>query len=657
MYSLIKKNEFHINKNKNRIFIKKLSKLNLFFQYFFFFVSYYLYYLSLEKCMSGRVICALKIKWIQKKIIQSFVSSIILGILAEFIFLKLISKFHLLHCFLFFFIVYNYSHGEDFYDHGLYNFSGCIIIIISIIILLSPFNIILYLKKKKKYKIILIYLLILIVFSFIIKYLIIEYLICNDWNRGLNNTYIENNINKYGCNIKIPKFCPYKLGSYFLDISKLSNIKCGNDSKSRNKFLIFSNSTYINYNTSRFGFPLVNRVSKPLNCSNENIKLFTKINLIDMDNEVQLKEIGKNNFPEIIVDFTDNPNGKMIINLRFNESLSKERLENEKKTNPYSKNIIILYFDSVSRSSSLRQLKKTTKFFENFISYKGNYNPEYPSQNFHSFQFFKYISFYNNTLGNYLKIFYGKDNSSHMIRITKYLKENGYITAFSNDLCLRDSCYMAHAMDKEEICDHEFLLCDPNMKNENSMIKRCLYDKLNIEYQYEYGFQFWEKYKYNRKFLAIVNNDGHEGTLELLKYDDEIIFNFLNKLFKKNMLKETTILLLSDHGCPMPSLYHFSEFFKLEKYLPMLFILTYDKKNNSYNDQYKNIQKNQQILITSYDIFNTIGFLIYGEYYSKIKNKSFNIKTPKSKYGKNLFSEIKAKRSSYNFENMPKNIC
>jgi hypothetical protein len=107
----------------------------------------------------------------------------------------------------------------------------------------------------------------------------------------------------------------------------------------------------------------------------------------------------------------------------------------------------------------------------------------------------------------------------------------------------------------------------------------------------------------------------------------------------------------------MPSLYHFSEFFKLEKYLPMLFILTYDKKNNSYNDQYKNIQKNQQILITSYDIFNTIGFLIYGEYYSKIKNKSFNIKTPKSKYGKNLFSEIKAKRSPYNFENMPKNIC
>ena len=503
----------------------------------------------------------------------------------------------------------------------------------------------------------LIYLFILIILFFIIKNIILEYLKCNDWHKGLNNTYIDNNINLYGCKIKIPKFCPYKIGSYFLDISKISRFKCGTNSKAKYKMLKFSNSIYINSNTSRFGFPLLNKVSLPFKNLGENIKLFTKINLVDMDNKVQLKKIGKQNIPEIIVDFTENHNGKMFINLRFNESLSKERIKKEKNSNPYSKNIILLYFDSVSRSASLRQLKKTTKFFENFIYKNGNYNPKYPYGNFHSFQFFKYFAFFNCTFGNYPKIFYGKDNSSHMIRITKYLKENGYITTFSNDLCLRDSCYISRTMKIDEICDYEFLLCDPNTKNSNSMIKRCLYDKLNVEYQYEYGFQFWEKYKNNRKFLAIVNNDGHEGTLEILKYDDEIIYNFLNNLFKKNMLKETTILLLSDHGCPLPSLYHFNDFFLLEKYLPMLYLFTYDKKNISYFEQYKYIHENQQILITSYDIYNTIGFLIYGERYSKIKNKTFSINTPKSKYGKNLFSQINPKRNPYNFENMPKNIC
>ena len=61
------------------------------------------------------------------------------------------------------------------------------------------------------------------------------------------------------------------------------------------------------------------------------------------------------------------------------------------------------------------------------------------------------------------------------------------------------------------------------------MTKRCLYEKTNIDYQYEYGLKFWRIYKGNRKFLMIVNNDGHESTLEVIKYDDNIIYNFLNK--------------------------------------------------------------------------------------------------------------------------------
>ena len=194
------------------------------------------------------------------------------------------------------------------------------------------------------------------------------------------------------------------------------------------------------------------------------------------------------------------------------------------------------------------------------------------------------------------------------------------------------------------------------MKSANSMIKKCLYNKINADHQYEYGMQFWKKYKRNRRFLLLVNNDGHEGTLEILKYDDEIIYNFLITLFKKNMLKETTVLLLSDHGCPMPSIYYFNSFFKFDKDLPMLYLFTYDKKNISYNHQYKYIYENQQKFITAYDIHNTILFLIYGNNYFK-KYDKYSKPIQKSKLGKNLFSRINPKRTPYNYKSMSTKTC
>ena len=57
---------------------------------------------------------------------------------------------------------------------------------------------------------------------------------------------------------------------------------------------------------------------------------------------------------------------------------------------------------------------------------------------------------------------------------------------------------------------------------------------------------------------------------------------------------------MSDHGCGMPSIYYLNDFFQIELNLPMLFIIIHDRKNINYNEQYYNIQKNQQTLITGY---------------------------------------------------------
>ena len=421
----------------------------------------------------------------------------------------------------------------------------------------------------------------------------------------------------------------------------------------------FSDSKYINNNTKRFGYPLTNKDPMCLNRPNKkrSIRIYVKKNLIDMDNKEILDKI-KANTPEIIADFSKNKFGELKINVNYNDTLSKERKKLEKYSKPYSENILILYFDSISRSNGLRHLKKTLKFIEKFMSYKGYSNKLFPKEKYHAFQFLKYHSFKLYTRANYPKMFYGCNKGENMTRITKHLKKNGYVTAFSIDMCHLDSCYLPHDMSEEEISDHEYLICDPNRRDISYMIKRCLYDKINIAHQLEYGNQFWRKYKNNRKFLLIVSNDGHEGTLEVIKYDDEYSYKFLNDLFNQNLLKDSTVMIMSDHGCPVPSIYYFSDFFHIEFNLPMLYILSYDKQNLTYEEQFKFLYQNQQKFITGYDIYNTIGHLIFWDSYKKIENKeNSKIDTPKTKFGTSIFNEIDPKRTPSKYKGMRTNIC
>ena len=73
-----------------------------------------------------------------------------------------------------------------------------------------------------------------------------------------------------------------------------------------------------------------------------------------------------------------------------------------------------------------------------------------------------------------------------------------------------------HNLTTAELYDHQLVLCDPNVINSNSIVKRCLYGQINSYYLYEYSNQFWRKYPNNRKFALIAVDDGHEGTLEVL---------------------------------------------------------------------------------------------------------------------------------------------
>ena len=273
---------------------------------------------------------------------------------------------------------------------------------------------------------------------------------------------------------------------------------------------------------------------------NNTLKKFFLNNLVDMDNEKILDKYFKEKIPEVEIDFTNIEGPKLVINLHFNKTLSKERKTLEKNSEPYSNNILFLYIDSLSRVNALRQLKKTTKFFEKFMSYKGGFHKKYPSENFHSFQFFKYYSFRGRTAINYPFLFYGQNRTSlNKSIITKFIKENGFVTSEAIDWCGIDNIRTYHNFTNEDIYDHLLSLCDPNNENFNLNTIRCLYEKQNFEHLVEYTTQFWEKYKNNRKYSLIIANHAHEGTLTVVKYLDDIIYKFLNNLFNNNFLKKS----------------------------------------------------------------------------------------------------------------------
>ena len=651
-YSNSKKQIGIINKSINKKFEKKNRIIFNLISLLLFIISYYFYYLSLEKCLQGDDACSKKWNWMVSKIIQLIISVVIIIFLEILIIYNLISRLHLFHfCFVFIYF-YIYSHSFLFHDHGGYNLVGFFIsLLISLILLLIIKIIIIIFKIKYKYK--LISALVLLFFY----NALVDPINCDDWALGLNNTYIQNDKNKYGCQIIFPDKCYYKVFSYTQDFNKFYRVTCSNKKKNaRKRILKFSRSKYIDKNTTKFGFPLTNNEEGQKD-GKDNIVLmkYTAHNLLDMD-KILPSGFSK---PEYIVDFSKDPLGILTVNLNYNESLSKIKKDLEKNSSPYSDNILMLYIDSISRANALRKLKKTIKFFEQFISYKGGYNKKYSTENFHSFQFFKYHAFEAYTVGNFPKLFYGnKRNAKDYVRITKYINQNGYVTCYSSDMCQKDATRTKHNLSKDALYDHQLLLCDPNMDSEWSTLKRCLYGNLNSYYLYDYVNQFWRKYKNNRKFALITMLDAHEGTLELIKYTDEIIYNLLNSLYNDNLLKDSSIFLLSDHGCAIPSVYTLYKFYQIEKRLPMLFMIVNDRKNVGYNQQYFNIQENQQTFITAYDIYDTIGNLIYGDNYTNIPNKDDNHDTPKSVRGRSLFDVINPKeRRPKNYMYMSTDFC
>lgn len=123
----------------------------------------------------------------------------------------------------------------------------------------------------------------------------------------------------------------------------------------------------------------------------------------------------------------------------------------------------------------------------------------------------------------------------------------------------------------------------------------------------------------------LLTNFSFSSSIEILKYMDDVLYNYFNNLFEENLLKDTSVFLLNDYGTGITSIYLLDDFFQIEMRLPMLFILINDRKNVTYESQYKYLNNNQQTFITGFDIYNTKIHIIT-KYYKKLFNRNNKLK-------------------------------
>ena len=541
-------------------------------------------------------------------------------------------------------------HGTETIDHGLYNSIGWIMVLIFLVPLIFFFLVLINLIIKQKFEII------IIIFSIILLIILVYNNLtgfsCEDWDLGLNNTRINNDENIYPCHILFPgkNRCYLKKFEGIFDFSKIFRPSCSAENIIKNEKKVFLNSLESRFfgisKLNHFGYPITTVPGKYGFNSSKDLKEFQDLinhNIIKMDlyNE---HNYPNQPYPEVEVFFDENDYGNIRINLTRNETLSEERKKIAKNKTSLYNNVLILYLDALSRNHFLRKIHRVAKYIEPFLIYNLNET----EKKFTAFQFFKYNTLKSLTIPNIIPMFYGVNlNEPNGENIVKYFKEQGFVTGHTGTTCGKEIFSVNSMIQSKDLdlnnWDHEniAMFCDENFFNSSytlykgvvSVLKRCLYGKYAFEYMIEYAKQFWNLYPDNKKFFRIHFNEGHESTMELVKYMADPFFDFVKYFFDNNLLNDTFIFILSDHGNHLPGPWAIlrPQDYVIESTLGTLFFIVPNNKKLYKNGLYDIIHKNQQTFVTPYDIHNTLVHLAYG---------NNNVTRRYSKRGSSLLTNI-----------------
>ena len=619
--------------NQNSFFIKK-DILILFLS----FLSFYFYNKSFKGCHGTQSYCLVTLSpsFFYLLGIYIMISSIISLYIIYQILQKNASFFHLIYYIpIISYLLYFVDNGSDLSHHGSYNKMIFYVLFCAFFVLFIFFFLIKYIYRN--YRIIFVSLTLSLIWIIIYTNIKIRKN-CDTWYNGLNGIKLENNPNFDKCKIVQPKKCWINLLDGIFDVSRILNEDCNNFRGGEKMELLKYLPPLLN-SSNKFGFPITTNYTW-LNESHFD-RFFNNVmaDIIPLD-KYDINKIQKEKKPEIILNFDPiTQMGQIDISINKNQELIKTRKKLYEslplKEKPKYSNILFLYIDAISRPEFIRSMKHTQNFLSKYY---------YNSSKYSFYQMLKYQNFIFFTQQNVNPMFFGESMfNSNGTSILHHIKRKGYITGQANNICTRQLYDIEDNYTQNisyESFDHEniAMFCDPNFYNpENrftpymgpySIRRRCLYGKDTFEYVLEYGQKFWETYLNEKKFLRLSFQDAHEGTLEVVKYLDKKLAEFLEFFWHKKYLEDTAIFLVSDHGNNMIGFYNILqvEDYVLEKTLGT-WLMILPKK---INVDEKNIEINQQKLVTPYDIHDTL-LDMFGY---KLNDKVY------SRKGKSIFSEI-----------------
>ena len=592
-------------------------------------ISFSLYQKSLKGCDFDESTCleADNIKKFYKHGFKLFQCSLIVGFILLLIFYNLISIFiqiPFIATYAYYFYTYQ---GVDLKNHGIYN--SILLTIVSFIIFLCYLYFFKLFKFLYKHKIRQFFLLLLSLLSplFIIYYSVIE-IECHNFYRGLNGLEISQKESENSCYLPKPNFCTIKLFDNIFDLSRIvylikkgippipyisnylynKDLYCINRDNSKSVFYEHANRkkrlNKFGFNlsfpdTSIFDFKKHSRVGK------FHYKVFNRI--YDYDKRIKKYNNSLNRKkranPEVVVHFNNETDkGTLTMELRQDKRLIYKRRKLAAKFKVRYDNILFIFIDAVSKNHFRRKFPLTSNLLSKYLMTDLNNDNKNIENNITAFQFLKYNNFRPSTQVNIIPMFYGESMKSQKgTSLIKYFKEKGYITGGSENICHRELFLLEQDKNKKvvfESFDHEnfAMFCDPNYNPPNnrvslfkglfSMMRRCLYGKDTFDWVFDFGYKFLEKYKNERKFLRLGFIDGHEGTMEAIKYLDNSLYSFLDFYIKNYFTNSTAIFIASDHGENMISIHHLlnSDEFLYERTLGTFFLLLPTKYEKPKND-------------------------------------------------------------------------
>ena len=464
---------------------------------------------------------------------------------------------------------------------------------------------------------------------------------CNYYSTGIiydkNESIIDDN--KY-CKIsKLKGYCYMNaLTGFFDTFTDINECDLNTNPKKEKENLINSlkskDNNKISEKTKIFGFPLTNNKNyyfnelNIINNNNSNSNITTQLEA-KINQEIFDVEKNSNNKYEALIDFSDENNPKLKINIEYNEELANNRKKIESKESLF-RNVFVVYLSGVSQFYFKNVLTKLSSFISKFSITSPDTDNKLSSN---SYQFSRYHSLSNDSFYNYFHMFYDSSINSKELKTNlmnqetidindhlKYFQDNGYVTGQSIDTC---SNYEHQFKNREIFWDHENLAisCDVNFLENIKNNNYCLYGNPFYTYHINYAMQFWEKYKDNKKYFRLNFNYAHEKSGSLLSYLDQPLYDLFIKLSFNGYLEDTAVFFVSEYGGVQDNiLYNVGMSNEKEINMKMgSFLLLLNKNNELSDDENKIVYNNQNKLVTSFDIYASLSHIALGNTINKVK--------------------------------------